>query len=105
MAGMQIFAIRLTGHLTEEQLDRSLPSITGTCALVVDAREMTGYDVEARRRFVEWNRQHRQHIRRVAVVTTRILWRAVISAMSLASRQTMEAFQSLETAERWANLD
>ena len=77
----------------------------GGCALVVDAREMTGYDVDARARFVEWNSQHRARIRRVAIITDKLAWRAVISAMSLATRQPMKAFSLAEDAEKWAMLD
>ncbi len=97
--------MKLQGHLSREALDAALPSVSGPCALLVDARAMTGYDLAARTRFVEWNTEHRERIRRVAIVTDKIVWRTVISAMSLASRQPMKAFADAEEAKSWAMLD
>ncbi len=70
-------------------------------ALIFDCREMTDYEPEARELFVRWHRTHRGRIGAVAIVTDRPLWHLVISAMALASGQTMKAFSDLEDARRW----
>lgn len=101
--------IRLSGHLTADALDAELariaPALAGaqpaSVTLLVDAGEMTGYHVAARERFVAWNRMHRDRVRRVAIVTTRTLWRAVISAMALASSQQIRAFADAAEARDW----
>ncbi len=101
--------LSLPGHLTRASLASELervpsdaqPSEAGT--LLVDCGAMTGYDPDARALFVEWNREHRDRFRRVAVVTQKKLWHMVIAAMSLASQQEMRAFSSSSEAEEWLN--
>ncbi len=97
--------INLCGHLTASVLQqefRRLESELGTKrrSLVVDARQMTGYDEAARNLFVSWNAHHRNQILRVAIVTDKLLWRMVITAMSLAAQQDMRPF--LNELEAWA---
>lgn len=105
-----VLMLKLGGFLTRAQLDAELAPVAGQLAamgsasLIVDAREMTDYDAGARERFVAWNSDHRRRIRRVAIVTDKTLWHMVITAMALASRQTMRAFSSLEAARAWAEL-
>jgi hypothetical protein len=69
--------------------------------LLVDCNEMTGYDAEARERFVEWTRAHTDQIHCFAIVTSNTLWHMVISAMSLASRKVMRPFASPIAARTW----
>ena len=71
--------------------------------LIVDCREMTSYDSEARSAFVTWNRSHRQHLERVAIITDKLLWHMVIRTMSLASGQTMRPFDGIEDAQAWVS--
>ncbi len=98
----------LTGHLTSEALNAALlePAAaleSSPAALIVDCRDMDGYDTGARETFVNWNRTWRHRITRVAVITDKTLWHVVVSAMALASSQQMKAFRSAEEAELWAN--
>ena len=53
---------------------------------------MTGYEPGARGVFVEWNRANRGRVRRVAILTDNLLWRMVISVMSLAATVDMKPF-------------
>ena len=97
--------VELHGHLSVPQLETKLGGLTeseleGSCVLV-DCLSMTGYDRDARAWFTEWNRQRRELMSGVAVVTDRPAWRMVISAMSLASRQHIRAFDSSRSAARW----
>ena len=62
---------------------------------------MSGYDPAARELFVEWNGRWRSSIQRVAIVTERRLWTMVITAMGLASRQSMRAFAQPSDASTW----
>ncbi len=103
-----ILEIRLTGHLTAPDLEAAfarlaprLRAATTTYGLVVDCAEMTGYDAEARERFVEWNRAHHAQIARIAIVTQNRLWHMVISAMSLATSQPMRPFDDRDAARAW----
>jgi hypothetical protein len=101
---VDITTVDLAGHLTAESVDATLGSVDVPdcdCALLIDCMHMTGYDNEARERFVVWNREHKERLRRVAVVTDKPLWRMVISAMSLASGQQMRGFASRGEAEQW----
>ena len=102
---MRTQTIVLTGHLTVEALARALATVDAreSSVLLVDAAGMTGYDNAARDRFVAWNAEARDRIKAVAIVTDRALWRVVITAMSLASRQRMQAFATRPEAEAWAN--
>ncbi|HJL16939.1 MAG TPA: STAS/SEC14 domain-containing protein [Sandaracinaceae bacterium LLY-WYZ-13_1] len=103
-ASLSIDVVELTGHLTCEALDAALAGVEPRppMVLVVDCRAMTGYDAEARRRFVEWHREHRDRIAAVAVVTEKRLWHMIVSAMSLASGQRMRAFDAMDQARAWA---
>lgn len=97
----------LEGHLTGKTLRRELDAATAKltespACMVVDCATMTGYDSEARLLFVQWNKEHRGSVERVAIVTTNRIWRMVIAAMSLASRQSMRAFDGVTDAHRWA---
>jgi hypothetical protein len=101
--------IELRGHLSSENLSTALVPVAARIAespakiaLVVDCREMTGYDAAARVAFVDWNRIHKTRLGRVAIVTGNKLWHMVIAAMSLASSQTMQAFEDPTRASDWA---
>jgi hypothetical protein len=98
--------VELVGHLTSAQLNTTLGSVKlsdDTDALLVDCLTMTGYDNEARETFVAWNREHKERLQHVAVVTERPLWRMVISAMSLASGQQLRGFATRDEAVAWLN--
>jgi hypothetical protein len=104
---MKPVSITLTGHLNEDALRHELSSVQSLLGvarrvLIVDARQMTGYDAAARSLFVDWNARFRDRILGVAIVTTKPLWRMVIRAMSLASKQIMIPFSSLQEAQSWA---
>ena len=69
--------------------------------LLVDATRMTGYDVDARERFIVWNRQHKSQFFAVAIVTGHLRWHMVIRAMALASSQKLCPFTDRATALNW----
>jgi hypothetical protein len=103
-----ILEIELVDHLTApalatglEPLTERLRSMPPACRLMVDCRKMTGYEAGARALFVQWNQAHRDRIDRVAVVTDNRLWHMVVSAMSLASGQSMRAFADPKLARTW----
>ena len=104
MAG--IVRITLRGHLTrislQEELSRAenQPRLDDV-GLLVDCQAMSDYDADARALFVTWNARMRDRVRGVAIVTDRVLWSVVISAMALASGQRMRAFSTTEAAEQW----
>lgn len=91
--------------MTRESLDAALsraePKLKDGAAMIVECLAMTGYDSEARARFVDWHRDHRGKIRAVAVVTDNRLWHMVVSVMSLASSQRMRAFETVQAADVW----
>jgi hypothetical protein len=96
----------LSGHLDLAQLDQKLAELASRlppegAPLLVDATQMTGYDVDARDRFVAWNREHKSHIVGVAIVTRNLRWHMVIRAMALASGQHLCPFDALEPALEW----
>ncbi len=95
----------LVGRLTKAELQAELSSLlanlSDSAALLVDATRMTGYDQEARDEFVAWNAEHRHRLRAVAVVSEKMAWRVVVSAMAFASRQKMKAFHNEASALSW----
>lgn len=97
--------LRLTEHLTRAELDRALTALAlpaeGRVALVVDCLLMTGYDLDARHAFVEWNRMHKERVTAVAILTTKLAWRMVIAGMSLATAQAMRVFPTEHEASAW----
>jgi MFS superfamily sulfate permease-like transporter len=100
--------IKFDGHLTLAFCEQELAGVTtrlqadaANTELLFDCRTMTGYDAEARTRFVEWHKQHRERLGRVAIVTDNPLWHVVISAMSLAARHQMQSFTTRVAAETW----
>lgn len=102
----------MSSHLTADALVVEFAALDdvlnagGECLyLVVDSLAMTGYDPEARDLFVRWHAEHRAHMRGVGVVTDRMLWRMVVGAMALASRQTMRTFSGVQEALEWALTD
>jgi len=108
----RLLELHLPAHLTLVALNERLIELDAELArrpsqaaigLLIDAREMSGYDADARARFVEWNGQVRGRIQRVAIITERHLWHMVVAAMSIASRQTMRAFDKAVEARRWLN--
>lgn len=97
--------VRLQGHLTEAELRSALATATaGAVApfpVLVDCIEMTSYELAARHAFVEWNRANKERVTSVAVVTDRSMWKIVVSAMVIASGQSMRAFDSHDRASAW----
>lgn len=105
----EVLETQLRGHLTRDELDRSLARLTpqleqveGKGVVLIDCREMTGYDLDARHSFVEWNNQWRSRIRKVAIVTSNRLYHVVIAGMALAAGQSMRGFAEHEQARAWA---
>ena len=97
----------LIGHLTRVQLQGVLEQMSMGLStdqrrpVLLDCSCMDGYDLDARHAFVEWNKQWREHISRVGIVTDNRVYHLVISAMSLASGQSMKGFAELSEAEAW----
>lgn len=99
---MPIATVMLRGHLTALALETALASVDASATgLLVEASDMTDYDAGAREAFVAWNDRMRSRITRVAIVTHKPLWRMVISAMGVASRQKMKAFDTVDAALTW----
>ena len=96
------------GHLTRAQLESALGEIgdklagLGFAPVVLDCSRMDGYDLDARHAFVDWNKQWRDQISRVAIVTSNRLYHVVIATMSLASGQAMKGFATHDEAASWA---
>ncbi len=100
--------IVLRRHLDLRQLDGALSQAqeildraSARADVIVDVTEMTGYDADARDRFVSWHRDSKDRIRGVAIVGAKPLWRMVILAMSLASSVPMRPFPGLDAARAW----
>ena len=105
---MALIELRLEGVLTREALSAALAGIqphidasAGAVVLLVNCEAMTDYELEARAAFVTWNRENRARIERVAIVTVKPLWQMVVSAMSLASGQTLRPFSTAAAARAW----
>ena len=106
---MQPLTITLSGHLTADALRSELARVekrlgAARASLIIDSRQMTGYDDAARALFVDWNARRKSQILRVAIVTDKLLWRMVIRTMSLASKQDMAPFADYEQALRWTSI-
>jgi hypothetical protein len=96
----------LRGHLDRSVLASELERIEKTIPLrdarvLLDCREMTGYDLDARHAFVSWNERVRGRLLGVAILTGNPLWRMVIAAMSMASRVPMKPFADEQSALAW----
>ncbi len=111
MPSTELLVTELRGHLTRDELERSLARIVpelerveAKVAVLIDCREMAGYDLDARHAFVEWNSRWRDRIHKVAIVTSNRLYHVVISGMALASGQAMRGFADAEQAEVWARV-
>lgn len=102
-----VVVMRLTGFLdaaqvreatsrASDQLDR-----IGEGSLLVDCLAMDDYEGEARRIFTEWNATNKHRVRRVAVVTEKLLWHMVVRTIGLASSQTMRPFSDIDEAHLW----
>jgi hypothetical protein len=108
MSPKGLVLVSLQGHLTADALKAALLGAeqkfrdTNRMGLVVDATRMTGYEAAARELFVDWHRQQRGRVSRVAIVTNVVLWHMVIRAMSFAASVPMQAFRELASAMAWA---
>lgn len=95
---------KLDGHLTQASLLRALNAAVPDdtrLGLLIDCLRMTGYDLDARHTFVEWNKAHRPRIAAVAVVTAKPAWQMVIAVMALTTGQQMRSFASVDDARTW----
>lgn len=106
--GSGIIEILLRGHLTRDALRSALLAAAvsideagSSARVLVDCRDMSGYDTDARELFVSWNSEMRSRIARLAVVTERGMWHLVVSGMALASGQPMKAFKDRVSAMVW----
>ncbi len=99
---MTIATVSLQGHLTKPMLETALSAVEASAtALLVDATDMTDSDAGAREAFVSWNDRMRGRVGRVAIVTGKPMWRMVITAMGMASRQKMKSFDTISAALAW----
>ena len=102
----RIIPIQLVGRLDEHQLTPKLEMLSehlrrGPANVVIDCKRMTDYTAEARRCFVAWIAQHRGLLQRVAIVVEQPLWHMVIRAMSFASGQPLQSFDTRDEADAW----
>ena len=95
-----ISAVELEGHLTRGVLEERLAAANSPRVLI-DCRQMVSYDLDARHAFSAWNTDHKDSVRRVAVVTPRAAWHMIISTIALVSGQHIRAFDDVEAARRW----
>ncbi len=105
---MEPLQITLSGHLTKERLEQAFGEIEGDLeassvdrTLIVDCSNMSGYDMDARSTFVEWNKKWRRRIDRVAIITDNTLFHMVIRIMAKVTSQQMKYFTSLDSAVEW----
>ncbi len=100
-----IVEVALVGHLSKPVLASALQRATepapGLFGLLCDCLGMSSYDMDAREAFVAWNRDYRERVAAVAIVTEKTLWHMVVSTMSMASGQRMRAFRKPDDARRW----
>lgn len=106
---MIVLEVVITGHLTRQAMKSALTPVsnalrksTEKCAVIVDCLAMTGYDLDARKTFVEWNAESRTRVDRVAIITDKQLWQLVVTAMALASGQRMQPFSTRSAGLEWA---
>jgi hypothetical protein len=100
--GDTVATLQFVGHLTAADVRRQAFAVDRTAStLLVDCLAMTDYDPDARAEFVAWNKRTKAQFDRVAIVTDKLAWRMVIAAMSLASGQTMRAFDDVGSARAW----
>ena len=101
---------RLEGHLTRAGLEQVLDGIAQQlqtrerAPVLLDCTTMDGYDLDARHAFVDWNKQWKGRVERVAIVTPNRLYHVVIATMSLASGQAMKGFADHDEALHWARM-
>lgn len=94
--------VPLSGHLTAAALQTALDALPrDTRRVLIDAREMTGYDREARDLLVGWAAENGWRLEKVGVLTTNPFWRLVVTGMAAASRQNMKAFATRDEADTW----
>ena len=103
-----VLEMRLSGYLTRralavafEPLTEQLRTAESRPGLLVDCREMTGYEADARALFVAWFRAHQGEIQRTAIITENTLWHMVVSAMSFASGHEMRSFAEPASGAEW----
>lgn len=106
---MIVLEVIIVGQLTRVSMANLLAPVsaairrsTDRCAVLVDCLGMTGYDLDARKIFVDWNAEHRKRIDRVAIITDKQLWQLVVTAMALASGQRMQPFSTRNAGREWA---
>jgi hypothetical protein len=98
--------LTLTGHLTSARLGTALGVLEGDLGaenrpLIVDFRQVTGYDPEARILFIDWNKRLRSRLRAVAILSANSFWPVMVSAMALATKQRMRVFADERSALEW----
>ena len=105
---MDAISLPLRGHISERSLLDAFQSIqhlidqsVSQIEVIVDCREMDGYDLAARGAFVDWNKLNKRKVSAVAVVTTNKLWHVVVATMAMMSGQTLRAFGTTAEAQQW----
>lgn len=103
---VQLRELDFSGHLTVAKLESELGRIhehgeAGEIGLLVDCSNMTGYDADARRGFMDWHRSAAAQVQRSAVVTDRRMWQMIVAAMAGASRIPLKAFSTHAEAREW----
>jgi hypothetical protein len=98
--------LTLTGHLSSSRLGSALGMLEGDLGrenrpLIVDFRQVTSYDPDARILFIDWNKRHRARLRAVAILSENSFWPVMVSAMALATKQRMRVFVDERSALDW----
>ena len=84
--------------------ERALAMREGDISLLVDFREMTGYDTRTRYVFMRWQRETGVHPAATAIVPPRLLWQTVDTDVDPLTRRRMRALDSLEAVDAWLGI-
>ena len=95
-----------TGHVDAKMVESALgrariTAPAGANAMIVDCRDMAGYEPEARRAFEAWHLRHRADLVGVAVLTDNAIWATLASAIGTLTGQAIRAFRDEPEAIRW----
>lgn len=102
-----IHVLRLENHLTLNHLRDLFAGIEpmlleAQAGIIIDARRMSGYATEARDWFADsWAPRWADRVIGIGVVTGRVMWRIVVTALGLTTRIKMRAFDEIVEAHSW----
>lgn len=102
MSGGDMLVVQGGGFVTPQMVEETLPLVSRAQGVLIDLREVSGYDAGCVRRAEDWLAMaQRLGVRRIAFIASSIVFRTAAQLVARRASIEMRTFETESQARRW----